>query len=228
MPAPWLMSSSESSLTLSSKPLQAPAALSLADVEGVLGRQGEARQWLVSARSQNLKGRVALARAYASSGRALRKDAVSLVELGRPHWSWLDWGRLWLVLSAFELEPASEHSKLIRTLVEHGELGEQASALRVLAYLPGPARFTAVGVEACRTNATSVFEALALDNPFAALYFAIKAAFMAVPIARIFGLEARLTPELARMAESLASERRAAGRSVPDDLSLLIKPGDPK
>jgi hypothetical protein len=54
----------------------------------------------------------------------------------------------------------------------------------------------------------------------------MKAIFMEVSIHRIEGLEARITPELTRMATSYASERRAAGRPVPPDATFLSQPGD--
>jgi len=49
----------------------------------------------------------------------------------------------------------------------------------------------------------------------------LKAVFNRVALARIHGLGARRNAELARMANDFASERRAAGRDVPDDLGLV-------
>jgi hypothetical protein len=49
----------------------------------------------------------------------------------------------------------------------------------------------------------------------------LKAFFTGVPLARVVGLDDRLTPELARMAAGFASERRAAGRSVPADIGRV-------
>ena len=43
-----------------------------------------------------------------------------------------------------------------------------------------------------------------------------------VAVGRILGLEARITPELQRMVADYASERRAAGRSVPDDITYIL------
>ena len=53
-------------------------------------------------------------------------------------------------------------------------------------------------------------------------YHFSKALFIGVPIARIVGLRRRLNPDLSRMARDYASERRAAGRTVPADLSLAL------
>jgi hypothetical protein len=51
----------------------------------------------------------------------------------------------------------------------------------------------------------------------------LKSFFTGVAIRRIEGLATRRTPELGRMAEAYASERRAAGRSVPADLGLVTE-----
>jgi hypothetical protein len=45
--------------------------------------------------------------------------------------------------------------------------------------------------------------------------------FLAVALDRVEGLAARVTPDLVRMANEYAAERRAAGRSVPADLAAL-------
>ena len=50
----------------------------------------------------------------------------------------------------------------------------------------------------------------------------LKAIFIEVPVGRILGLEDRITPELRRMAADYASERRAAARSVPEDVAYLL------
>jgi hypothetical protein len=91
-------------------------------------------------------------------------------------------------------------------------------------------------VEACRTNAQVIFEAIACDNPYPFRYFpelnfnqmVLKALFIGSPLARVIGLEERITSELIRMAEDYASERRAAGRPVPEDITLITKDQEAK
>lgn len=152
--------------------------------------------------------------------------------LARPHLTLTDWTRLFLVLAALERVPPGEAAAFVLRTYEAGEIGEQESVLRTLPLLPEPARFVETGVTACRTNAKRVFEAIACDNPFPAAYFpelnfnqmVMKAVFVEAPVARIEGLAARRTPELLRMATDYASERRAAGRPVPDDLALVLGP----
>jgi hypothetical protein len=100
-----------------------------------------------------------------------------------------------------------------------------------LPLLPDPARFVDVGAGACRTSVQSVFEGICCENPYPAAHFpplnfnqmVLKALFTEASLDRIVGLAARITPELARMAGDYASERRAAGRSVPSDIERLLR-----
>ncbi|CAM4214311.1 L-ribulose-5-phosphate 3-epimerase UlaE [Mycobacterium basiliense] len=49
----------------------------------------------------------------------------------------------------------------------------------------------------------------------------MKLIFMEVPLSAVYGLSNRADPELGRMVRDYISERRAAGRSVPDDAQTL-------
>ena len=49
----------------------------------------------------------------------------------------------------------------------------------------------------------------------------LKCLFCEVRLARVEGLARRVTPELCRMVEAYASERRAAGRPGPEDVALV-------
>jgi hypothetical protein len=155
------------------------------------------------------------------------------VPQARPHWTLTDYARLWLIARALPLVGAAEQAGFVLHLFEAGEIGEQVSVLRVLPALPEPERFLETGVQACRTNARDVFEAIVCENAFLAAHFPalnfnqaiMKAIFMEVSIQRVEGLAERITPELARMAAGYASERRAAGRAVPADADFLSKHG---
>jgi hypothetical protein len=139
-------------------------------------------------------------------------------------------GRGALVIAAIAALPSAEHAAFVAGLVRRGEVRERQAVLRALAALPDPARFAATAIDACRTNAQSVFEAIACDNPYPAAHFpepafnqlVLKALFVGAPARRIRGLPARLTGELVRMVEAYASERRAAGRPIPDDATWLL------
>jgi hypothetical protein len=164
----------------------------------------------------------------------LRPDDISrlqqagLVEPAR--WRLDTFARAALLIRALQLLPAGQHAGFVRAVYLRGDFSEQVTVLKVLMLLPDPGRFVATAVDACRTNVRDVFEAIACENRYPATYFpepnfnqlVVKAFFIGIAVSRIAGLEQRKTPELRRMAEDYASERRAAGRSVPADLDLVL------
>jgi hypothetical protein len=127
---------------------------------------------------------------------------------------------------------ATSDVTLVRDLLRRGEVRERQAVLRVLAALPDAPALVDVAVDACRTNIVPVFAAIANDNAYPARYFpdaayfqlVLKALFVEVPLARVVGLAERTTPELVRMVDAFASERRAAGRAVPADVELVRRP----
>jgi hypothetical protein len=167
------------------------------------------------------------------AGAELAGAAPPELAAARPHWTLIDYARLWLVLSALPSVAAGEQPGWLLQLFEAGELGEQVSILRVLGALPDAGRFVETGVQACRHNSLDVFEAIVCENPFLAEHFpalsfnqaVMKAIFNGVSVRRIEGLERRITLELSRMAKGYASERRAAGRPVPADADYLSEYG---
>jgi hypothetical protein len=180
---------------------------------------------------------VALARAGRRLGRApvalTDSERVGLAEAGvacAPEgWGLDECGRAALLLRGIAAIPAENQVALVSELVQHGEVREQQAVLRVLAYLPDPARLLDVATWACRTHVESVFTAIACENPFPERHFpelnwnqlVLKAIFLEVPIDRIAGLERRIGDDLVRMAASYGSERRAAGRPVPADIDRI-------
>jgi hypothetical protein len=143
-------------------------------------------------------------------------------------WGMDELGRVMLLLVAARL-PEAEFRTLVEQCYQQGDNRERQAVLRALPLLPRAASFLPLAVEACRTNIQPIFEAIACENPYPAVRFSelnfnqmvLKALFMGVPLKRIIGLEGRITPELMRMAHDYASERLAAGRSVPADLWYL-------
>jgi hypothetical protein len=181
------------------------------------------------------------AAAWCSGGRRLGRAPLVLVDADTsglmtdgavfvPNgWGTDELGRALLLLAATEGRPLALLAGVFEELYRKGELREQQALLRVLAYLPAPAAWAGLAVEAVRSNVVSVLEALACDNPFPASYMdglafnqmVMKAVFNGLPLARILGLRERADSELRRMARALATERRAAGRTVPQDLDLI-------
>jgi hypothetical protein len=75
-----------------------------------------------------------------------------------------------------------------------------------------------------------VLEALVCENPFPARFMPdlafnqliMKAIFNGLSLRRVLGLAERNNAELRRMVEGYASERRAAGRPVPEDVDFSL------
>jgi hypothetical protein len=185
---------------------------------------------------------VGLRAAFAGAGRRLRAVELNLSTEERrqlqergiaapDEWGLDGLARAALLVRALETWPPERHVALVREVYLKGDEREQAAVLRSLSLLPDPARFLEIGIDGCRTNVRDVFEAIACENPYPAAHFpepafnqlVLKAYFVGVPVSRIIGLDRRKTPELRRMAADYASERRAAGRSVPADIDLAMQ-----
>lgn len=147
------------------------------------------------------------------------------------HWTVEDGGRLLFLLVRHEASPSpAAFIDAASSCYQQGDAREQQSWLRAVAFLPDPARFLPLVVDACRTNILPLFESVACENPYPARHFpernfnqmVLKALFTGVALARILGLPERANPELARMASDYADERRAAGRSIPVDIALAM------
>jgi hypothetical protein len=203
-----------------------------------------ARDWLTGAVATtraplNRSGfAAAFALAARQAGRAAPEplpEEIARLRAAGVTWPVAPWGldgltRAGLLLHAAAGLPPGEVEALVEECFLQGDTRERSAVLRTLALLPDPGRFVPLGVEACRTSVQPVFEAIACENPFPARHFpessfnqmVLKAVFVGVAVGRILGLEARITPELQRMAADYASERRAAGRSVPDDITYIL------
>jgi hypothetical protein len=200
---------------------------------------GDARTWLaeqVAAAGEPAR----FAAAFAAAGRRLGRGEIRQAAAAAITAAGLRWpvtgvdecGRAALVLAAVAALPDERHVPFVRDLVRRGEVRERQAVLRVLAALPAAARFVDIAVDACRSNVETVFAAIACDNDFPARHFpppafhqmVIKALFIGAPLARVAGLAERTTDELARMVDAYVSERRAAGRAIPDDVALIRRP----
>jgi hypothetical protein len=159
-----------------------------------------------------------------------RAQAAHLVEGWNPErWSVLESVRVVLILSRSDLA-GDGGPRALSEAFRYTDEGELCALLRSLALLPGAERYAWRAGEGCRSNMRSVFEAAALDTPYPARHFdeltwrqcVIKCLFVGAPLWRLWGLDERLSPELARMALDLADERRSAGRPVPHELWLCL------
>ncbi len=138
--------------------------------------------------------------------------------------------RVFLLVEACAALPPAQHLALLTRCYRTSDNDERAALLRSLPLLPEPERFLPIATDACRTHVLGVFEAIACDNPYPARHFdqasfnqlVVKALFVGASLARVEGLPARDNPELARMVRDYVSERRAAGRAIPEDVALVL------
>lgn len=173
--------------------------------------------------------RFAPRRAYSPDEEELQRAESLLASWSPKYWSMLDLLRAHLILEHPQLaEPDGEQA--IEECFRFADEGESCALFRTIPLCPEPERFLWRVSDGCRTNMTSVFEAIACDSPYPVQYFddvawhqlIVKAIFIGVPVARIQGLDSRLDEELARIALDLADERRSAGREVQSDLWMAL------
>jgi len=197
-----------------------------------------ARSWFAS-RYQKLDARDFPA-VHAGAGRRLGSESCELTAseratlsqagvLAPSGWPLSAVARAALCCRICELLPAYEQLTLLVKQFRTGDNAERAALLHTLPLLPEPQRLVDLAIDACRSHVQTVFEAIACENPYPARFFpeanfnqlVLKAFFTGVAVRRIEGLPERRTAELARMALAYASERRAAGRSIPPDLDFV-------
>jgi hypothetical protein len=205
---------------------------------------GAAADWLQAARTRAATGSVnELLRIYTEASKQLGRQPLvappiktaatdSSVAMTCDHWMHEDVGRLLLLTARYDARPTSgDFDNDAIECFQQGDTREQHSFMRTVAWLPRPERFLPIVIDTCRTNILTLFEAVACENPYPAIHFpernfnqvVLKALFNRIALTRIVGLDARRNPELARMASDYADERRAAGRSVPDDIALAMQ-----
>lgn len=214
-------------------------------VELLSGRlSSDGATWLREALGEVERNREALAPRWSGAARRLGRAPLAVTDAEAATlraggafvpegWGADECGRVLLLLAAMGAIPAAEQVAVVEEIYRTGEIRERQAVLRSLAHLPEPERFVSLAVESVRANVLSELEAIACENPFPARHFpeaafnqlVLKSIFNGISLRRIAGLPARRGPELVRMVTAYASERRAAGRPVPDDVSLVLDGG---
>jgi hypothetical protein len=113
-------------------------------------------------------------------------------------------------------------------LYRYGDAAEKRAVLRALPYLDLGDLALPLVADALRTNDTRLVAAAL--GPYGAEHLdpagfrqaVLKCVFMGVPLAGVAGLERRADAELARMLRAFARERVSAGRTVPEDVWLVV------
>lgn len=159
-------------------------------------------------------------------------EAKNLVEGFSPEsWDQLQTARSYLLLH-FGISEASAWVNAINKLFETADMHEQQSLYAALPLLPFRKEMVERAVEGLRTNIASVFDAIALNNPYPSQYLeerawnqmVLKAVFMQRPLYQIQGADARANPTLAKILVDFAHERWAAGRKVMPELWRFVGP----
>lgn len=162
-----------------------------------------------------------------------QKDAaIALMEGFSPQtWDQLQTARSYLLLH-FEEKDASNWVNALNKLFETADMHEQQSLYAALPIMPFQEEMKERAIEGLRTNISSVFDAVALNNPYPAKYFderawnqmVLKAIFMQRPLYQIQHADKRANPVLAKILIDFAHERWAAGRIVMPELWRFVGP----
>ncbi len=110
----------------------------------------------------------------------------------------------------------------VASIIQVADTGELETFLKFLVLLPNPEAYRNAAVDALRTNISTIFNAIALNNPYPALYFDeqqwnqmyLKTAFMQEDLSAINDIDRRANKELTRIISDYAHERWAASRTI--------------
>lgn len=160
------------------------------------------------------------------------KDADSYRSGWNPsEWSVDQLGRTWLLLCYAEHGKEEFLDKLDKVFVT-SDMGEAVTLYQSICIYPYPEELKLRAAEGVRSNITTVFNAVALNNPYPFDYLeqdpwnqiVLKALFVGSPLYKIVGLEKRANQTLARILVEYAHERRSAGREVSPELWRPVGP----
>ncbi|WP_079242082.1 EboA domain-containing protein [Chryseobacterium indologenes] len=126
--------------------------------------------------------------------------------------------------------PEDQNVIIIKQLTQSADIGELTCIYKGIFFLENAFEFVPLVEEGLRTNMTSVFDSIALLNPFAAKYLpldswnqlVLKALFMWRPLYRITNLDLRKNEKMAFLATDYIHERWAAGRAVSPEIWRLM------
>lgn len=161
-----------------------------------------------------------------------KKEAKNIRAGWEPgHWTTDQLGRTYLVLGMAERNKNEFLDKLEKLFIS-SDMGEGIALYQSIPVLPYPEDLRERAAEGVRSNITSIFNAVALRNPYPADYLdedawnqvVLKALFVGSPLYLIRGIDRRSNPTLATMLVDYAHERWSAGRSVSPELWRPVGP----
>lgn len=157
--------------------------------------------------------------------RSLRKD-------WRPEtWNLLVAARAYLAMHV-PADPVENWRMQLSRLFETGDIYEQEALYSALCILPHQDLLASRASEGLRSNMTTIFDAVALNNPFPAEQLnemawnqlVLKAIFLQRPMYQIIGIDARNNRGLAETLLDAVRERWSAHRSVMPELWRFVSP----
>ena len=146
-------------------------------------------------------------------------------------WNQLQTARIYLLLH-FPGKDVEHFLYTLDRLMESADMHEQEAIYAALPLLPYPENLKLRAAEGLRTNITSVFDSIALNNPYPANYLdeqawnqmIIKSFFLQRPIYQIVDADRRANENLTKILVDYAHERWAAGREVMPELWRFVGP----
>lgn len=144
-------------------------------------------------------------------------------------WNILSTVRVSFILARSDLL-SSTFADTFNQWFSYADEGELCAYYRAIPLLPEPQRLVWRAAEGCRTNMKTIFMAVACDSSFPCMYFddvawnqlIVKALFTDTPLARVYGVDSRLSNELTHIVLDYMDERSSAGRHIPVDAWLCI------
>ncbi|MDQ1135586.1 sugar phosphate isomerase/epimerase [Microbacterium sp. SORGH_AS 1204] len=182
--------------------------------------------WTIRAVEQVRRDAASAARLFAAAGREVGREPLT----AEPFAPTADDAARAAIIAALADGGADPAAAV--ALYRRGDDAERRGVLRGLDAIadPTPAWRDAgldLVLDALRANDTRLvaaalgsFAAAHLDD-HAWRHGVLKCVFLGIPLSVVVGLDVRTDDELAAMAARFAEERRAAGRTVPDDLALI-------
>ncbi len=194
-------------------------------------------QWLQQTLALDLAGRKLgfvmahrhIARESVSGGYILISEKKYKISLAK--WTRDQLARTVLLLSMDEGDQAGFHDT-ISALFRTSDNREAQAIYAAISLFPYEETWKFRATEAIRSNVGLIFDAMAFNNPYPAIYFddpawnqlVLKTIFAGKSIWQITGLQDRRNEELARAISDFAHERWAAGRTLPPEVWFLTEP----
>ena len=133
----------------------------------------------------------------------------------------LEIARIYLLSKVLEEKPEFFIPK-VANLIQVADTKELETLLKFLYLLPNAENFLHTATEALRSNISSVFNAIALNNPYPGRYFNdqqwnqmfLKATFIDTDLSQISDIDQKANSDLARIISDYAHERWAASRTI--------------